>query len=160
MPEPAVRGIPRARWGWFAAGAATAAAAAATLFAVVLPQDAPPAIGARPALEAALAPVQVRGDHHRAGSDATPLSVPARAAVVVVSLTVEAPPRSALEVEMRDGTGDVLERAELTLDDPSGLLLFSVASSRLPERSGEFRVRVAGTKDTFRYPFRVERDGD
>lgn len=148
------------RWGSFAAGAASAAAAAAVLFAVALPRDATPALGARPAIEVAAPAVHVRGAHHRAAGDATTLSVPVNTAVVLIGLTVEAAPRSALEVEMRDDRGDLLARTVLTLDDPSGLLTFSVATSQLPARAGEFRVRVAGTDESFRYPFRVERSGD
>lgn len=147
----------RQRWGWFAAGAASATAATAALVVVMLPREEPSAIGARAALEAAGAPVQVRGAHHRAASDSTPLPVSSSAGVVVVGLTVEAPPRSLLVVEMRDEAGELLASAELTLDDPSGLLMFSVATSRLPERAGEFHVRAASTGEIFRYPFRVER---
>lgn len=149
----------RAPWGWFGTGALSAAAAAALLFAVVIPRGVEPAIAARPAIETSMAPVQIRGAHHRAASDLTALPV-ADAAAVVVSLTVEALPGSPLEVELRDAAGKILAAAQLTLDDPSGLLLFSVASSRLPHGAGEFRVRVAGTDESFRYPFRVERSGD
>jgi hypothetical protein len=77
--------------------------------------------------------------------------------VVLVGLTVEAAPQSLLDVEMVDGVGALLERSELQLADPQGLLIFSVPASRLPDGAGEFRVRVAGTGESFRYPFRVER---
>jgi len=149
----------RAAWGWFAGGALSTATAAVILFAVVLPPDGAPGLDARPALAAAGSPVQLRGAHHRAAGDATPLPVPSTATAVVVSLTVEASPSSLLEVELRDDRGRLLERTEVTLENRSGLLLLSLASSRLPDAAGEFRVRVAATGESFRYPFRVERDG-
>jgi hypothetical protein len=157
---PVAAAAPRpARWAWFAAGAASAAAAA-VLLAMVLPRDRPPVLGARAALESTGAPVQLRGAHHRAAHEASPLPVPSSAEVVIVVLTVEAPPRSALEVEMRDDAGVLLAREELTLEDPSGSVMLSVVTSRLPSRAGEFRVRVTGTGEIFRFPFRVERRGD
>ncbi len=161
LPAPASSArFPGARWGWFAAGVGSAAAAAAALFAVLLPGPGSAPLGLRPVLEAAGAPVQVRGAHHRAAADATPLVVPPGAGVVLVGLTVEARPRSPLEIEMRDEAGELLARAELSLEDASGLVLFSVTATRLPPRAGEFRVRVADTGESFRYPFRVERRGD
>jgi len=147
------------RWRWFAGGAAAAAAAAALLFALAIPrQQATP--DGRPALEAAARPVQIRGAHHRASGDPTPLPVSSHEGVVVIGLTIEAQPGSQVTVELRGAAGELVERAELTLDDSSGLLMFSVAASRLPAVAGEFRARIAGTGETFRYPFHVERSGD
>jgi hypothetical protein len=156
---PADRAWP-VRWGSFAAGALSAAAAVVALVALVLPRGAAPATAARPAIEPAAPAVHVRGAHHRAAREATVVVVPASAGVVLVGLTVEAAPGSTLEVELRDESGGALDRAELTLDDPSGLLTFSVAASRLPRGAGEFHVRVAGTDESFRYPFQVERSDD
>lgn len=147
-----------ARWSWFGAGV-LATATAVTLFALVLPDDAPEAIGARPALQSAGSAVQLRGAHHRADEEATALPVAAGVGIVLVALTVEAAPGAALELTLLDERGKPLERAGLRLDDPSGLLLFSVAADRLPERSGEFEVRIDGSAQNFRYPFRVERSG-
>jgi hypothetical protein len=148
------------RWSWFTAGALTAAAAAAVAFAVLLPPAPPPARDVRSALEAAGAPVQVRGAHHRAAGDATRLPVRPGVQVVVVGLTVEAPPGTPVELEMIDGNGRRLASAEVSLDDRSGLLSFSVPTGLLPEGHGEFRVRVTATSESFRYPFRVERGDD
>jgi hypothetical protein len=147
------------RWGWFAAGAVSAAAAATVLVAFVLPSEEPDGAGVRSTLEAAGLPVQVRGAHHRAAHEATPITVSAGDEVVLVGLTVEAPPRSPLEVEMLGSEGEVLARTELSLDDPSGLVLISVVASQLPATAGEFHVRVSGTDESFRYPFRVDRRG-
>ncbi len=160
MPVSATTARPRrVAWGWFTTGALSTAAAAAALFAVMILPERTPGLDTRPALTAAGAPVQLRGAHHRAASDATPLPVSSTAIAVVISLTVEAAPPSLLEVELLDDGGHLLEKTEVTLEDPSGLVLLSVASSRLPDDAGEFRVRVAATGESFRYPFRVKRGG-
>ncbi len=159
-PAPVATGRPhRTVWTGFAAGAVSTAAAA-VLFAVLFLSDDPPGLDQRPGLEVAGAPVQLRGLHHRASGDAMLLPVSSTATAVVVALTVEALPPARLEVELRDDAGRTLEKTELTLEDPSGLVLLSVTSSRLPDSAGEFRVRVAVTGESFRYPFRVERGGD
>jgi hypothetical protein len=159
-PDPVAVAAPRpARWGWFGAGALATASAAAVLFAMMLPDGPPRGIGARPALESAGFAVQLRGAHHRSGEGVTALPVPAGIEVVLVGLTVEAAPGTALELAMLDEQGKTLERAALRLDDPEGLLLFSIAADRLPGAGGEFEVRIAGTAQRFRYPFRVERSG-
>jgi hypothetical protein len=148
-----------ARWRWFVGGAAAAGVAAALVASLVAP-GAPTGLAARPAVEAATAPVQIRGAHHRAAADATPVPLAPTDRVVVVALTVEAAPGAPLAVELRDERADLLATAELSLDDPSGLVTFSVLASRLPQGEGEFRVTVGGSAQTFRYPFRVERRGD
>jgi hypothetical protein len=118
-----------------------------------------PGRGARPAIEVASAPVELRGAHHRAAAERTPIPVGPADAVVLVAFTVEAAPGSRLAIELRDESGRALATSERTLDDPGGLVILSVAAASLPRSEGEIAVRVAGVGQPFVYPFRVERTG-
>jgi hypothetical protein len=144
-------------WSWFGAGLATATVTASLVAVLLWPDGAERRLEAH-GLRATAEPVQVRGLHHRASDEPTAVPLPS-SGDLLVSLTVEAAPGSALSVELLRRDGSVVSAGSSEISGPSGLVFVTVPSASVPPEGGEFRVTVEATGEAFHYPFRIAAGG-